>query len=78
MAKKIKAVLVSSSSGDWEGLYVNGLLVTEDHKLGRNLINHFIGTVVPEEKEAAEDFVENLGSLPVKLTDVEFTDPRCE
>ncbi len=72
MKKKIKAVLVSSASGDWEGLYVNGLLVTEDHKIGRNLMNHFIGTAAPEEKEAKEDFVENLGSLPTKLSDVEF------
>lgn len=29
-----KAVVLNSQSGDWEGLFVDGTLVDENHKLG--------------------------------------------
>lgn len=33
MAKKKDEVILATNGDDWEGLYVNGKLVTEDHKI---------------------------------------------
>lgn len=33
MLTKVKAVLMSSTDGDWEALYVDGKLVAENHRL---------------------------------------------
>ena len=66
-----KFVIVSSSSGDWEGLYKDGVLVTEGHSISNRDIFANLGVSV-QEKEAAEGWLEERGNLPKNLSDVEF------
>lgn len=64
-------VLVSSSSGDWEGLYKNGRLIVEDHNISTYDIFKIFGILLTE-KEADEGWLESEGSLPKNLSDVQF------
>lgn len=66
-----KLVMVSSSSGDWYGLYKDGKLVMEDHELSASQVLNALGIVI-EHREAKEDWVENRGNFPVLLKDVKF------
>jgi hypothetical protein len=63
--------LVSSSSGDWIGLYHDGKLITEGHSLSGREVLGLLGFKV-EEKEAQEDWLEERGNLPQLLKDVKF------
>jgi hypothetical protein len=63
--------IVSSSSGDWDGLYHDGKLVTEGHSLSVREVLTLLGFRV-EEKEASEGWLEDHGSLPKNLKDVQF------
>lgn len=38
---KNKAILLHSKDGDWEGLFINGKLVSEGHQLGEGRKEHF-------------------------------------
>jgi hypothetical protein len=66
-----KLVMVSSSSGDWEGLYVDGVLFSEGHSLSSREVLSAAGIKL-EEKNAAEGWLEEQGCLPTKLKDVKF------
>lgn len=66
-----RITIVSSSLGDWEGLYRDGHLLDEGHSLRLDKILELLGFEV-EEKEAAQDWLENEGSLPQDLEKVKF------
>jgi hypothetical protein len=63
--------IVSSSSGDWEGLYKNNTLLIEDHTLNVQHVLKVLGIKVIE-KCAEEEWLENRGRLPNHLSDVKF------
>jgi hypothetical protein len=65
----MKITIVSSSSGDWEGLYIDGVLKLEEHRISNEDLLKAAG-VVAESFEAAEGWVEDRGSLPELLSDV--------
>jgi hypothetical protein len=67
----MKLVIVSSSSGDWEGLYKDGIRLAEDHSLRTEDVLKLAGIEI-EHKEAAEGWVEDRGDLPVLLKEVKF------
>ncbi len=62
-------VLVTNYS-DWEGLYKDGELVLEGHRVSREDIFNLLG-INYDVVEAAEGWIESRGSLPQKLSDVE-------
>jgi hypothetical protein len=64
-------VIVSSSSGDWSGLYKDGKLLIEDHSLRASEVLEVLGFEV-ERKEAEENWLEERGNLPKLLKDVKF------
>ena len=65
----MKITIVSSSSGDWEGLYIDGILKVEDHHISNEALLKAAG-VTAESFEAAEGWVEGRGRLPELLSDV--------
>lgn len=69
--KKPKLVMVSSASGDWEGLYVDGVLKAEGHRVRTDEVLAILGIKI-EEKECEEDWLESRGEFPVKLSEVKF------
>ena len=69
--KKQKMVIVRSSSGDWEGLYINGKLKFEGHEIRREDLLEVLDIDI-EERDAEENWLENRGNLPEYLKDVKF------
>jgi hypothetical protein len=69
--KKDLYTLVSSSSGDWEGLYKNGSLMLQGHNITVEDVFELLDLDY-ETVEAAEDWVEGQGELPKKLQDVQL------
>ena len=65
--KKIHLV----SGDDWEGLYINGNLVTEGHQITNEELLEILG-VDFNTSLADIDWLEERGSFPEKLTDVKF------
>lgn len=64
-----KAILVTNYV-DWEGLYIDGKLVTEGHRIRKeDLLGHFGITL--DTIETAEGWLESRGKLPENLSDVE-------
>lgn len=64
-------VIVSAESGDWEGLYRNGILLTQGHSLRIWEVLKLLGFCV-EERVADDEWIENNGSLPESLDWVEY------
>lgn len=75
-----KIALVTSSDGDWEGLYVDGLLASEDHSiparvvLGQLLrfgvtVNEFIELEVDEKWLDGGTLPELFSGLPAECRD---------
>ncbi len=66
---KKKKITFVSDDNDWEGLYINGKLVMENHRLDWDDILDAIGveyeTIVADDEWLAEH-----GTLPDKLSDV--------
>jgi hypothetical protein len=68
-------VIVDDEGGDWEGLYVDGTLVYENHEIPRNiLIEHVQGANSVEYKEADEEWLFKRGTLTKNLSDVKFAE----
>lgn len=64
-----KTITITTNHDDWEGLYVNGVLFTEGHKLRSEDIFEALG--IEYEEITAYSHLENYGSLPDKLEDLE-------
>jgi len=64
-----KLVLVTNYD-DWEGLYIDGELVLEGHRVRRDEMFTMLG-IDYTEVEAAEGWLESRGTLPKNLSDVE-------
>jgi hypothetical protein len=60
-------VIVSGDEGDWAGLYINGVLVYEDHSLDASYTLKKL-KIKFKEREATIDPM--VGYLPKKLEDV--------
>jgi hypothetical protein len=67
--KKDSYALVTSASGDWEGLYKNGVLLSEGHSIHIEDLFELLELDF-EQLEAKEDWVEERGDLPEKLEEV--------
>jgi hypothetical protein len=72
--KKNKYVLISGD--DWQGLYRNGELVCEDHRIRvEDALNEVISSGGISEFTRSEcdyDWLSDVGNLPKLLTDVKF------
>jgi len=66
----MKKLVLVTNYDDWEGLYIDGELVLEGHRVRRDEIFEKLG-IDYTEVEAAEGWLESRGSLPQKLSDVE-------
>lgn len=70
--------LVIVNGDDWEGLYINGVLVTEGHSISNRELAEAIIERLPrlnisyECKEADIDWLHDRGSLPEKLEKVKL------
>ena len=70
--------LVTSSDGDWQGLYLNEDLVEESHRISLiaalekvvNFTNSFKGVVKFSPYEIDSEDLENIGGLPEKYGDL--------
>lgn len=69
MNEKDKFLLVTAD--DWQGLYKNGILITEDHTIELQTILKHLGIEL-EEKECDCNWIHERGNLPDKLKDVKF------
>lgn len=68
MASK-KVVFVSGD--DWEGLYIDGKLVLENHSLEPRQVLDKLG-IKYERRDADAEWLADTGNLPQDLKDVEF------
>ena len=66
---KKKITLVDCPGGDWEGLYVNGKLIMENHRLELDDVLDAIG-VNYQSITADDDWMAEVGTLPDKLSEV--------
>lgn len=64
-----KKLTIATNYDDWEGLYVDGVLFTEGHKLRTDDIFAALGFVCWERD--ASKYLSEHGSLPHKLLDLE-------
>ena len=64
-----KVVIVDGDS--WKGLYIDGELVLEDHRLSLVKVIEAVTGECPECVEADFDWIAERGAFPRKLSDVE-------
>ena len=55
---------------DWEGIYVDGVLVTEGHRIRREEYASIVGRDPCEHREANSEVLADLGNFPRALSDV--------
>jgi hypothetical protein len=72
---KVTVLIISTDDGDWEGIYVDGILFEEGHSLSNkdfiNLINRFKNFEKVEQKWISSKEIEKLGgSFPAELSDI--------
>lgn len=65
-----KKLTIATNYDDWEGLYVDGILYTEGHKLRVEDIFSALGITCEEVSVAG--YLETYGSLPSKFHDLEI------
>ena len=77
-----KVYLLSTQSGDWEGLYIKGELIQEGHVLGEGKEPQFWldiasmygvksdDLIIKDLEDEDNDNAESIGSLPFKFTDL--------
>ncbi len=72
---KPKVAIVSSTEGDWEGIYIDGVMKRENHRLSANLVLFLLaelGVIEFEDYECDADWLDQAGaSLPENFSDVE-------
>lgn len=66
----MKKLVLVTNYDDWEGLYIDGELVLEGHEVRKEEMFEKLG-INYTEVEAAEGWLESIGRLPKKLSDVE-------
>lgn len=64
-----KKITIATNYDDWEGLYVDGILFTEGHKLRSEDIFEALG--IHYEEVSAGSYLENYGRLPENLDELE-------
>lgn len=73
------ANFVLAQAGDWEGLYLNGVLVTQDHSLSaRNILRAMTGYSIEgrlevETRTVDDDWMETQGYLPEEISKVQWS-----
>ena len=74
-----ECTLILAQASDWQGLYLNEKLVTENHSVSlNNLVNsldgiQICGTIISRIVYVDDDWLEEQGGLPKDLCDVKFT-----
>lgn len=74
----MKATLLQSQTGDWEGLFINGVLVDEAHELGAGERSYWVKSTqrynydiddleVIEVNDIDEEYLCDCGSFPTNL-----------
>lgn len=66
------AKLTLVTADDWQGLYVDGVLVHEDHRIRPGDLFDLAPLGVLEEREADLAWMEERGRLPTSLDDVRW------
>lgn len=66
----MKRLVLVTNYDDWEGLYIDGVLVLEGHKIRKDEMFTVLG-INYTEVETAEGWLESRGTLPRNLSDVE-------
>lgn len=82
---KNEAILMTSKDGDWEGLFINGRLVSEGHQLGEGRKEFFwlnIGAkyqitgedlIVKTVTDDDDELLQDAGSFPMDITQLAGT-----
>ena len=70
--------IILADGDDWEGLYFNGVLITEGHRVTIKDVVMVIQNVESanfsyEEKEADSKWLADEGSFPMSIEDVRWT-----
>lgn len=63
-------LVLATNYDDWEGLYINGKLALEGHRICKDEMFTILG-INYTEVETAEGWLESRGCLPKDLSDVE-------
>ncbi len=66
----MKKLVLVTNYDDWEGLYIDGVLVLEGHQVRKDEMFTALG-INYTEVEADVSWLASRGSLPKKLSDVE-------
>lgn len=67
--KKTPKVTIVSDGDDWEGLYIDGVLVFENHTVGAQDVLRALG-IECDWVECDREWIDNRGSLPDDLNEV--------
>jgi len=67
--------VVRVTDGDWEGYYVDGELVIQDHIVDANRLIEALGIEI-EELDCDMEWLAAEGHLPEKLEDVKLNEPE--
>lgn len=70
MAKQ-KSKIVTVNGGDWQGLYIDGVLKYEDHSIDLDVFAGLV-KIELEEKWCNDDWLSERGRLPERLEEVCF------
>lgn len=65
-----KKNIVFICADDWEGMYINGELVAEGHSIEKDTVLTILGLEFNEDWTVDEDWLNERGRLPKKLSDV--------
>ena len=73
----MKREVVLCVGDDWEGLFVDGRLIYEDHSISTKYVANIITGNQPcsfEEKEVDMDWLYEIGTFPENIIDVKFNE----
>ncbi|WP_407529246.1 hypothetical protein [Methylobacterium oryzisoli] len=70
MSVSIPSNAVMVRGNDWEGLYLNGRLVAQGHRVDVENVLRACGVAVHPTVEPDQDWLENEGMLPDTLSEV--------
>jgi len=76
-----KNYAVLATGDDWQGLYVNGMLRCEDHRLDSVLVANEVLSALPpvyllKKREADSDWLFERGSFPDTIEDVKWHEEK--
>ena len=70
-------IVFATNTDDWEGMYINGELVTENHNIdGRDVIEILAkrGLISGSVVEVDMDWLDEIGRLPTSLSEVKLSE----